>query len=410
MRKLLFTLLSLTLAFTLNTASFAQDNNDNLTHKKWTFIIYLNGDNNLDAYAPDNIKAMEKIGSNDDVNIVVQWASLSRRNAVRFLVQKSADPSKVTSPILEDLGLVDMGDYHSLENFIQWAVEHYPADHYFIDVWNHGSGWRKRSFALENKDISWDDISGNVITTEQLGESMRFAANLIGHKVDLYASDACLMGMAEVANQMVDSVSYFAGSQEVEHAEGWPYDALLRRWEANTNATAADVAKILTEEYVASYSTATRNEEVTFSAYDLSQLANLDNAITQLGKSIRQLSPSDRAKLISTAGYAQTFAYHDYADLMDLMTRFSAANIRGLDKKAIAQVRASIKTLVIANAASKSYRANGLSIWLPMSRSLYLKKAARYELLAFNVTTHWNDTLDFISRGLSPEDNEVING
>src|SRR5688572_24777884 len=94
-------------------------------HKTWTFLIFLNGNNNLDHYGAFNIKAMEKIGSDDQVNVVVQWASLSARKTVRLLVQKSTNPSKVTSPIVEDMGLVDMGDYRSLQDFVAWGVKNY---------------------------------------------------------------------------------------------------------------------------------------------------------------------------------------------------------------------------------------------------------------------------------------------
>src|SRR3990167_3912059 len=71
--------------------------------KKWTFMIFLNGNNNLDHFGEANIKSMEKVGSNDDVNIVVQWASYKSRKVTRLYIQKSSDGSKVTSPVIEDL-------------------------------------------------------------------------------------------------------------------------------------------------------------------------------------------------------------------------------------------------------------------------------------------------------------------
>src|SRR6185437_6314547 len=144
--------------------------------KNWTFLIYLNGDNNLDSFGAQNIESMEQVGSNDQVNIVVQWASEAAGKTVRLLVQKSTNPSAVTSPVVQDLGKVDMGDFHSLENFIQWGVQNYPAQHYFVDVWDHGSGWHSieamsapmPGMHLRPNDISWDDNSGNFISTEQL--------------------------------------------------------------------------------------------------------------------------------------------------------------------------------------------------------------------------------------------------
>lgn len=352
---------------------------------------------------------MEQVGSNDQVNIVVQWASLSTGKAVRMLIQKSIDPSRVTSPILQDMGTVDMGDYHSLQDFIQWGIQNYPAQHYFINVWNHGSGWHGRAIknAMMPKkeshnvlDISWDDMTGNSITTEQLGMTMAYAAQVIGHKVDIYGSDACLMAMAEVANEMSDSVSYFVGSQELEPAAGWPYTELLTRWQAIPNATADQVSKILVDAYVKSYEGET-GEDVTFSAYDLSKLPALDQAMTDLGTKIRQLNATDKAKLLNAANQTQKFSFSDYVDLLDFMKKLSTSDVR-LDSIDIQNVQTAANLLIIANADTKFYaNATGLSFWLPTDHAIYDKNSLRYQGLKFNAATQWGNTLDFLLQGVS---------
>jgi hypothetical protein len=45
--------------------------------KEWTFLVFLNGHNNLDSYGTLDLLEMEKVGSTDRVNVVVQWASAS---------------------------------------------------------------------------------------------------------------------------------------------------------------------------------------------------------------------------------------------------------------------------------------------------------------------------------------------
>src|SRR4051794_5303634 len=74
--------------------------------KEWTFLIFLNGNNNLDPFGKMNIKQMEKIGSTDQVNIVVQWASAARKStAQRLYINK--DPSglsDVVSPVIQEMG------------------------------------------------------------------------------------------------------------------------------------------------------------------------------------------------------------------------------------------------------------------------------------------------------------------
>ena len=102
--------------------------------KDWTFLVFINGHNNLDSFGAMNIKQMEEVGSNDKMNIVVQWASLSNGNTKRLYVQKSTNPNAVTSPVVQDMAPVDMGDYNELVKFVEWGAKNYPAKHYFVAV------------------------------------------------------------------------------------------------------------------------------------------------------------------------------------------------------------------------------------------------------------------------------------
>ena len=40
--------------------------------KEWTILVFINGDNNLEGAGIDDINEMEKVGSTDDVNIIVE--------------------------------------------------------------------------------------------------------------------------------------------------------------------------------------------------------------------------------------------------------------------------------------------------------------------------------------------------
>ena len=375
--------------------------------KTWTFLIYLNGNNNLDSFGKQNIRDMEKVGSNDQVNIVVQWASLSAKKTVRLLIQKTQGGK--SSPILQDLGKVDMGSAKTLEDFIQWGVTNFPAEHYFVNVWNHGSGWhalrsttRAPSAAF---DISWDDNSHNSIKTEELGKVMAKAAAIMGHKVDVYGSDACLMAMGEVAAEMDDSVSYFAGSEETEPGAGWPYADLLSHWEATANSTPAQVVSILTDVYVKYYEKNQRGE-VTFSAFDLSKLSALHQAMASLSTNMQQLGPQDRARVIRASNDTQRFTYADYADLLDFVKHLSAANIKGLDADVLKNVQTAASEMIIANADTSQFAsATGLSIWIPQYLQAYKQHSERYKGMKFNIATQWGAALESLLQSTKTEEN-----
>ncbi len=373
--------------------------------KQWTFLIFLNGKNNLDPYGAMNINQMEKIGSTDQINIVVQWASTANKTTKRLYVQKDNDINKVTSPVIQDMGKVDMGDWNSLVDFIKWGSANYPAQHYFVDVWDHGSGWhldaldfKKMASGYTPNDISWDDDTGHFISTEQLGMAMRDASGLIGHKIDLYGSDACLMAMAEVANEMSDSVAVSVGSEETEPAEGWPYDTFLKSWAAMKNPTPADVAKALTTEYFNAYQGGEYGtRDVTFSAFDLSKMESVHSAIKLLGQNFSTLSAEDRKKIVTAAGSALNFYYSDYVDFQDFMKKLQSLGLSTLGNDVFVQAKTALSDFVILNKVSPGYAAGGgLAVWLPTYMSQYNQYAERYKNIKFNIKTEWGKTLKFL--------------
>lgn len=369
--------------------------------KEWTFLIYLNGNNNLDQFGSMNINQMENVGSTADINIVTQWASLRRRKVDRLYIIQDQQSHKVTSPVVQGMGDVDMGDWHNLVDFIHWGVTNYPAKHYFIDVWNHGSGWHSlqaRNQLISNFrpfDISWDDNTGNSISTLQLGDALADAAKFIGHKVDLYASDACLMGMVEIAHEVADSVDVFGGSEEVEAGAGWPYDAILSRWAAQPQSTPLQVGEILTDEYVKSYNGGQNgDQEATFAVYDLSKLPLLVTAIGNLGSDLSKLDLQTRARVMKVVRNSQNFAYSDYVDLKDFIGLLEKEDIQNLGKSNLGNLKGALKDLVVSNSATPSYsRAGGLSIWLPTSRTTFDSYVKKYAELKFQADTGWSDAL-----------------
>ena len=362
--------------------------------KEWTFITFLNGNNSLDRAGTRNIKEMEKVGSTDQINVVVQWASLRSDKTKRiYLRQGSFDT-------IEELDRVDMGDAKNFVEFVNWAVAHYPAKHYFIDLWNHGSGWHFTSgtdHLLRNfkpLDISFDDVSGHSISTEDLGKSLQQIARNIGHKIDIYGSDACLMAMAEVMGEAKNSVSVFVGCEEVEPDNGWPYGDLLSRWNENPTAAPADVAKILVEEYVKAYSGGTYGyDDATLSAVDLTKFENFETDFKQFTQYLTQLNQDSLAQVAKAARSAKSFAMSDYRDLGDFL-RLLESNRLGLDLPQIKHLEDSMNGIVIANSITSSYQlAKGLSIWMPESHYEWSDHQARYLGLEFDKSTGWSQIL-----------------
>ncbi len=374
---------------------------------EWTFLVFLNGNNNLDSFGTMNLKQMEKVGSTPDVNVVVQWASLQNGDTRRLLIQKDTSHTEITSPVVENLGKVDMGSSHSLLDFIHWATQKYPAKHYVIDVWNHGSGWHsnyRNQILFKSKyhvsDISWDDNTGHAITTQELATVLRATQKLIGHKIDLYGSDACLMGMTEIASEVADAVDTYVGSEEVEAAAGWPYDKILAHLITHPQITSQELGKIMTSEYIAFYTSPENQSNATFSAFDLSKIHGVNQAIRRLGLELLNLQKGDRSKLLEAVGNAQRFTYEDYADLTDVLTEIESLNLPTIQKTSIRDLRGALAQMIIAYGSTAAIpKAYGAAIWFPTSAPTFNHYTHQYQSLNFEAQTQWNEVLKFFLGG-----------
>ena len=102
---------------------------------EWTIMVFVNGKNNLEKYALRDVNEMEMIGSTDKVNIVVELGRMEGfdssdgdwKGVRRYFVKKDKDTNKITSPVVQDLGMKDMGSYQSVIDFGKWAKQKYPA-------------------------------------------------------------------------------------------------------------------------------------------------------------------------------------------------------------------------------------------------------------------------------------------
>ncbi len=358
--------------------------------KEWALLTFLNGFNSLDSFGYKDMNEMEKIGSTDRIHVVSQWASLKTKEVHRVYVMKDSNPDVVTSPVVENLGKIDMGDYRNLIEFVRWAKKNYPAKHYFLNIWNHGNGWHFAGVPT-TRDISYDDLSGNKITTEQMGVALAEISRELGHKVEIVGTDACLMAMGEVVGEMKNDISHFVGSEEVEPADGWPYDRLLAEWNAGGEKSGADVTKILTQVYYDSYK---GSGQLTLSGLDLEKYDTLASAVRDLGMAIKAQPASIRRKIRGAVARTQSYTNDDYKDLGDLVDQIGMETSVRLSPEMLLSVKGAIKEFVIANKTSPTYaKSQGVAIWFPETAWQFGSYKGRYRNLAFNRDTAWIDAI-----------------
>ena len=290
--------LALALLVLFMSSSFALANNATAA-KKWTILVYIAGDNNLAEAGLDDINEMEHVGTTEDFNIVVQIDgsheySPEAANTRRYLVEKDDDPKVINSPIVGEETEADMGSQETLEDFVLWGFEEYPAERYAVILWNHGNGWypddglhKFRGPGLDGpmdplKAICSDEDSDSAISTSGVGDVIERIAGKLGRRIDFVGFDACLMGMAEAYYELRNSAWVACASSKTEPGDGWPYDKWLSILAQSPDLCPEELGTALVETYVESYDGGSQgSENVTQSCvrFTESAVANFEAAL-----------------------------------------------------------------------------------------------------------------------------------
>jgi hypothetical protein len=365
--------------------------------KEWTVAVFLNGDNNLEGAAWDDIGEMAKVGSTDDVNIVVQFdrargydSSHGNWTDTRiFYIEKNNEKQ------IKDLGEVDMGDWREFVKFAKFVKANYPAKKYLFVIWNHGAGWKFTADDKVMKGISYDDSSNNHMTVQDMEKAFKEISNILGHKVDLFGMDACLMQMAEVSYQYRKYVKYVVGSEETEPGDGWPYDDFLKVLVKNPTMGPEELGRTISKKYGDSYSGGSQGSSAgsTQSAIEAAKLDDVAVAVSELGKAIIANINAVGGDFTKALRNADSFYYSDYKDAYDFAEILSKTSVKAVAEKAkavMAAVKACVKEHHYAKSSyGKHEKSHGLSLYVP-KKYQYRKD---YENLAFAKDTGWDKAL-----------------
>ncbi len=296
---------------------------------EWSFLTYIAADNSLASFASYNINDMSKgVASVNNSNILVQWDKPSDKKSWRYKIK----PGGKT-----DIGTVssEMGYRPSQELVaaVQWMVTNYPARHYAIVLWNHGSGVEDFSPG-STRGILYDDSQQTCLTNQGLVDALASIKQIIGQNLDIIAMDACLMAMVEVAYEMKDSVNLFVGSEETIPGNGFPYSQFLKPLTTNPlGTTPLILAKNMVSTYQQYYTYTQPTSDLTLSVIDLASIDQLKQNIDQFIDAVNACAAINAVttkKIILAARKSTTsFEMHEYIDLYSFY-----ANILGKVQKA----------------------------------------------------------------------------
>lgn len=414
--------------------------------KPMTFMVFIAADNDLHYFAWKNIQQMELVGSNHNINIVIQISAPGlQKPTKRFLVKKGKrfliqDPDGPNKKL-------NSGSPYTLIDFVDWATSHYPADDYALVLWNHGTGmldpiynrtinpcelfycnpsdgmleidrgisyislilqYAQKEANKQKRGICFDETFKSYLNNQDFEFALHEICTKVlrGKKLSLLAFDACLMSMIEIASIAKKYAHYMVGSQEVEYGTGWNYEYVLRPF-LQRPLSPYELARHIVSSYELAYKKITN--EYTQSAFDLSVCQELEDNINSVSNLlVETLAGAHHKQTINilrkckSTQYCTCFDEPSYIDLghfyRNLLQHQQYLNLS--DKTKEKQLQANlqyhlqqglniINKFVIANKVGQRLKnAQGVSIYFPehsVSHS-YLRSS-------FAIANNWSTLL-----------------
>lgn len=408
--------------------------------RPWTVMVYMAGDNgqvfdtqygkmrlmaSMAQAGYQDLIEMGTVGTTDRVAAVCLFDTQEATYRVEVRKGRGWADSRV-----QPMPGVNTGDPATLRQFIVESVRAYPADHYALIIWNHGTGWldvnvyagvralggaaplfKRETVTLPDgatRPIAFDDSSKDFLDTADLRQALADAAAETGARLDLIGMDACLMAMVEGAHELAAFADYFVASQEVEPMDGWPYAPILAALDKEPDLLPAALADRIVREFARSYRAATRAEEnVTQSAIALGRVARTLELCQHLVAAIAAgadpaLKGLVKGVLVAFPAGALTFQDRNYRDLGDFVLKLMRKTEYSNYQTVYAAARALYNHLEVrgpsATVLQVAYRprykgATGLSVFLPPKLGDLLDI---YRNLAFPALTGWDNLLTWL--------------
>lgn len=365
---------------------------------EYTILHFGNGFNDLDKYILADVNQMELVGSTKKIQVVAQLGSTEANTVRRFFIQKDSDTAKINSPMLQDLGRVDMGSWKVLTEFILWGMKNFPAKRYFVIIGGHGNGWTQSSSdttvsSNPIREISPDYNTHNKITTSQLAAAFETVRKMTGKEIAIFGADACLMASVEVGTQISSSVNVMVASEENEPGEGWVYHDLLMRLNRESDMSPRNVGRVAAKSYIEGYrhlgSDYYHSQKLTISASDLSELAKFSGKLGKLTKIIA--TSKDVTEYNKALNSARRYGGKPFADVGDLLSNILKLPLDEVNRRTIKELYNDYETKVVIrdHASAPLAYSTGLHIWAPANSYDADRYYSAYSQLLFHKMNSW---------------------
>ena len=354
---------------------------------KWTVMVYISGDNNLEDYVVSDIETeLAPTGSSTNVQVVAladrgpgydtsygDWQTTKLFHVTKGMTASSANA-------VADWGERNFGDKQTLIDFATWTKANYPADHYALYFWGHGWNWHPGCVMQDDTSIDTLDM-----------EEVKAALPSIGF-IDMVGFDGCNMASIEVQMLWRGHATALAHSQEWVGGEGIQYNLVLALLAVNPNMTADQVA-------IATSQTATSDKTWSAVAVD-SRFDALLSAVNNWSTALNNGLASNRKHYDRAFGATRSFWQapmdKDLYDMAYEINRlFTDSNIKSKGQAVMNAVNAVVLHERHVNAYADVH---GITMYHIAKATEKDSNYTYYRTLDFALQTGWDEFLDAYAR------------
>jgi Clostripain family len=323
------------------------EDKDKNGRKEWTLMFFFASDNNLSASMFYQLKAMKTAGFQVDTNVLAYFDPHERGMPsmifeINRMEKDGQDESKIgddKNPTIRDLAgdqvkpaitagscsssseFDDLPAEKALEEFLEYARQHYPARHYMLFLVGHGMIVGRDAFLP-------DDNPDSGISLVELGSILRNFSDEVGGALEFIGMHSCSMSAVEVAYQLKGTAKYMMASEGLAFVGAWPYRQMLQKifctieYAKGGTINLGTLMKTVYELCLynsADFIFAGYSSDLCLISLDTNRVEALDEPIQKLTKALTDglIDEADRDLIVLAHWKSQSFFQEVYTDLYD---------------------------------------------------------------------------------------------
>lgn len=352
------------------------------TQDDQTILIYIcgsdlesNGQTSASSaagYASGDITEILKVGSQpDDVNVVIETGGAKCWKTTHGINKSYLERYHVANKSLvrdSQETKANMGLTSTLQSFITWGVQTYPADRISLILWNHGGAMRGVCY---DENYSSDSLTNSEVKTA-VANSFTSLGRSTSDKFEWIGYDACLMQVQDIAEFNSQYFNYMVASEESEAGAGWDYDNWLD--DAYAKKTTPNILKAICDSFLAEQGS---SSDQTLSYLDLSYMSTYKSAWETMSSTINSLissyGKSNFQTLMKSCQYygsdsdCEGYSYFGILDAKDVVNKIRATSaFSSASTQTNAVLTAFANLVAYSKAGTKAGNSYGLCCFFPM--------------------------------------------